>query len=186
VANIIFIVGKDGLVVCDTTESLPAAKRVFEDFKRAVPQAAALPVRAAIYAHNYMDHIAGVRAFATDEELASGEIKIIAHESLLSILVNNANLVGPILALRALYSFGNLIEHGPKGHVNCGVGPALLREGASFIAPSVTFAERLDITLAASAWNSVTPRPRPTNRECRRCFRRSSPVSIRRAPNCRN
>lgn len=148
VANVIFIVGKDGLVVCDTTESLPAAKRVFEDFKRAVPQAAALPIRAVVYTHNHLDHIAGVRAFATDEEVASGKIKIIAHESLLSILINNASLVGPILALRALYSFGNLIEHGPKGHVNCGLGPALLREGASFIAPSVTFAERLDITLA--------------------------------------
>lgn len=61
VANAIFSVGKDALVVCDTTESLPAAKRVFEDFKRAVPQAAALPLRAVIYTRNHLDHIAGVR-----------------------------------------------------------------------------------------------------------------------------
>lgn len=75
-------------------------------------------------------------------------MRIIAHQSLLSILINNASVVGPILALRGMYTFGSLLEPGPEGQVNCGLGPRLLREGASFIAPSVTFADGLDLTLA--------------------------------------
>ncbi len=148
VANVIFIVGDDGLVVCDTTESLPAARRAFDDFKRAVPAARHLPVRAVVYTHNHLDHIAGVRAFATDADVASGAVAIIAHESLLGILINNASVVGPILALRGMYTFGSLLAPGPGGQVNCGLGPRLLREGASFIAPTVTFTDRLDVTLA--------------------------------------
>ena len=147
-ANVIFVVGDDGIIICDVTESTKAAAQTWEDFKKCAPQFAHLPIKAVIYTHNHLDHVAGVRAFVNDEDVASGRVPIIAHESLMAVTINNTALVGPALGARAAYSFGSFLEAGPEGRVNVGLGPSLHRGPVSFIAPSVTFTEALDMTIA--------------------------------------
>lgn len=146
--NVVFIVGDDGIVVLDTTEKKEGAEDALAAFYLACPAAKPLPFVAVIYSHNHTDHIGGVRAFATDETAASGACKIIAHETLMEAVTNNAVIAGPILTLRSAYSFGSLLELGPEGRVNNGIGPELRKGLTTFIAPTVTFADRLDITLA--------------------------------------
>ncbi|TAL94939.1 MAG: MBL fold metallo-hydrolase [Paraburkholderia sp.] len=148
IANIIFVVGDDGIVVVDATEAVSAAKRIYEDFCSIDPRHAALPVKAIVYTHNHTDHTGGVRAFADEASLADGSVEIIAHRSLMETVINNANLVAPILATRSAYSFGTLLPPGPTGKVNAGIGPVLVAEAATFLAPTRVFDERLDITLA--------------------------------------
>ncbi|HSV53946.1 MAG TPA: alkyl sulfatase dimerization domain-containing protein [Burkholderiaceae bacterium] len=147
IANVIFVVGDSGVVVIDTTERLESAEAARDDFFKACPEARGLPFVAVIYTHNHTDHIGGVRAFATDESVASGACQIIAHETLMEAVINNAVVVAPILGLRAAYSFGSLLEVGPEGQVNSGIGPKFADGRTTFIAPSRTFAEQLDITL---------------------------------------
>lgn len=147
-ANVIFIVGDGGVVVFDTTESQQAAAQAREDFWRAVPAARVLPFVAVIYSHNHTDHIGGVRAFASDDDVASGRCQIIAHDTLMQAVINNAVVVAPILALRAAYSFGYFLESGPEGRVNAGIGPQLAEGQTTFIPPTLTFGQRLDLTLA--------------------------------------
>ncbi len=65
IANIIFVVGDDGIVVIDTTEAVSAAKRIHEDFCSIDPRHARLPVKAVVYTHNHTDHTGGVRASPT-------------------------------------------------------------------------------------------------------------------------
>ena len=124
--------------VLDTTEKKEGAEAAREDFYRACPAARPLPFVAVIYSHNHTDHIGGVRAFASDESVASGACKIIAHETLMEAVTNNAVIAGPILTLRSAYSFGSLLEAGPEGRINNGIGPELRKGQTTFIAPTVT------------------------------------------------
>jgi alkyl sulfatase BDS1-like metallo-beta-lactamase superfamily hydrolase len=66
----------------------------------------------------------------------------------MDVVVNNANLVAPILGTRSAYSFGALLPPGPTGKVNSGIGPVLVAEPATFLAPTRVFDDRLDIVLA--------------------------------------
>ena len=122
-ANVIFVVGDDALIVIDTTESKEGGEAAWADFRRAAPHAAGLPVRAVVYTHNHSDHIGGVRAFADEARVKAGDIWIIAHESLMEVVVNNAALVGPILSTRSAYSFGALLPVGGRGQCQCGHRP---------------------------------------------------------------
>lgn len=148
IANIIFVVGDEGIVVIDTTEAVSAAKRIYEDFCAIDPRHAKLPVKAVVYTHNHTDHTGGVRAFVDEAALEAGSVEIIAHRSLMETVINNANLVAPILATRSAYSFGTLLPEGATGKVNAGIGPVLIAEPASFFAPTRVFDDRLDIVLA--------------------------------------
>ncbi len=147
-ANVIFVVGDGGLIVVDTTESKEGGDAALADFYRAAPHAAALPVRAVVYSHNHSDHIGGVRAFAQQADVQSGATWIIAHESLMETVINNAALVGQILSTRSAYSFGALLEVGAEGNINAGIGPILARGKSTFFAPTHTFKDRWEVTLA--------------------------------------
>jgi alkyl sulfatase BDS1-like metallo-beta-lactamase superfamily hydrolase len=147
-ANIIFIDGDDGIIVIDTAESLPAAEKARDDFFTAVPSAVGKPIRAVVYTHNHSDHIAGVRAFASEATVASGQCWIIAHETLMKAVINNASVVAPILRARSAYSFGALLEVGPEGQVNGGIGPTLSRGLSTFLAPTHTFGSHWEVKLA--------------------------------------
>jgi alkyl sulfatase BDS1-like metallo-beta-lactamase superfamily hydrolase len=148
IANIIFVVGDDGIVVIDATEAVSAARRIYDDFRAIDPRHAELPVKAIVYTHNHTDHTGGVRAFVDEAALAEGRVEIIAHRTLMDTVINNANLIAPILATRSAYSFGTLLPAGATGKVNAGIGPVLVAEPASFFAPTRVFDDRLDIVLA--------------------------------------
>jgi alkyl sulfatase BDS1-like metallo-beta-lactamase superfamily hydrolase len=105
-------------------------------------------VKAVVYTHNHTDHTGGVRAFVDEAALEAGQVEIIAHRTLMDTVINNANLVAPILSTRSAYSFGTLLPAGATGKVNAGIGPVLIAEPASFFAPTRVFDERLDIVLA--------------------------------------
>ncbi|SBT12110.1 Metallo-beta-lactamase superfamily protein [Vibrio celticus] len=70
----VMIEGTDGIIIVDPGESVEMAQSVKEQFRQITDK----PVKAIIYSHNHIDHISGVRAWVTDEEVASGEVKIIA------------------------------------------------------------------------------------------------------------
>lgn len=74
----VMIEGADGIIIVDPGESVEMASVVRDEFRRITDK----PVKANIYSHNHTDHISGVRAWTTDETVASGEVKIIAEEGL--------------------------------------------------------------------------------------------------------
>ena len=147
-ANVIIVRGEGALVVVDTTESHTSAAQVWQDFKLAVPELADWPVAALVYSHNHSDHINGARVFVDEARLQSGQTHIIAHASLMKAVSDNASVVAPILATRSVYSFGALLPSGPQGCVSAGIGPRLINSQVSFLPPTLTFEDQLDITLA--------------------------------------
>jgi alkyl sulfatase BDS1-like metallo-beta-lactamase superfamily hydrolase len=143
-ANSTLIVGNDGIIIVDTTESSDSAKAILTEFRKITDK----PVKAIIYTHNHSDHTMGVKAFTTEEEVKAGKVEIYAHETMMNTVINNASVVAPALGIRAAYTFGILIERGPEGWVNQGLGPAYIRGGTGFIAPTKTFKDKLDINVA--------------------------------------
>jgi alkyl sulfatase BDS1-like metallo-beta-lactamase superfamily hydrolase len=144
IANSTMIVGNDGIIIVDTTESTAAAQAIFTEFRKLTDK----PVKAIIYTHNHSDHTMGTKAFTNEDDVKAGKVQIYAHETMMNTVINNASVVAPILGIRAAYTFGILIERGPEGWVNQGIGPAYVRGGTGFIAPTKTFKDKLDVTIA--------------------------------------
>ena len=143
-ANATMVVGNDGIIIIDTTESVEAGRNILTEFRKITDK----PVKAVIYTHNHSDHTGGVKAFASEADVQSGRVQIYAHESLMATVISNAAYVAPILGIRAAYTFGILLEKGPEGAVNEGLGPGFVRGETSFIAPTKTFKDRLDVEIA--------------------------------------
>lgn len=143
-ANSIMIEGRDGVIIVDVTESVDSAKAILAEFRKITDK----PVKAVVFTHNHTDHTMGVKAFVSDEDVKAGRVDIYAHETLMDTVISNASVIAPILGLRSAYSFGIALERGPEGAVNEGIGPRLIVGQRSFIAPTKTFKDSVDIEVA--------------------------------------
>lgn len=143
-ANVIMVVGRDGIIIIDAAESLEAAKSAMSEFRKITDK----PVKALIYTHNHTDHTMGVKAFVSEEDVKNGRVDIYAHETMMNTIISNASVIAPILGLRSAYSFGVLLETGPQGKIHQGIGPQLVAGQRSFIAPTKTFKDSLDVEIA--------------------------------------
>ncbi len=135
------IVGSEGVIIVDPPEDVDKGRRTLEEFRKFSDK----PVKAVIYSHWHIDHYAGVAAFASLEDAASGDVMIIAHKNFLGNMIKNSTGgTGPIIAARVDYSLGTLLEVGPEGRVNGGLGPDFVIENPSLIAPNVLVDDVLD------------------------------------------
>ncbi|MGE8496362.1 MAG: alkyl/aryl-sulfatase [Pseudomonas sp.] len=142
--NVVMIEAPEGLIIVDTGESVSESRRIMAEFRKITDK----PVKAVVYTHFHPDHINGVKAFVSDEQVKSGEVAIYAHESLLDNVVAQGALVGPILSVRSGYSFGAGLPDSDKQHMNAGIGPLAKADASTFIAPTVTFGDKLDTRIA--------------------------------------
>lgn len=143
-ANSAMVVGNDGVIIIDTMESLTAARTVAAAF-RAISDK---PVKAVVYTHNHTDHISGIKAFVKEEDVRSGAVTVFAHSTMMQTVISNASIIGPILGVRSAYSLGLLLPVGPEAFVNDGLGPRMVIGESSFIAPTKTFDDALDVDVA--------------------------------------
>lgn len=142
----VMIEGDDGIIIIDPGESVQMAESVRDQFRAITDK----PVKAIIYSHNHIDHISGVRAWATDEQVASGEIQIIAQEGLTAAVANWSSNLGTLLGQRTSFTGAKHVEEGENGTVNDGLGPRFMQGDISFIEPNVLIPslETLDITIS--------------------------------------
>ena len=149
--NSIMVVGNDGVIIVDTGDGVQWAREVAAEF-RAITEK---PVRAVIYTCFHIDHMFGVKAFATADDVQAGRIEIIAHESLLANVRQSIKL-GPILGVRTYYNFGAMLDGADIEGMNIGTAAFPRRGGeATFLPPTRTFADKLDITIAGVAMQLV-------------------------------
>lgn len=142
--NVVMIEAPEGLIIVDTGESVSESRKIMAELRKVSDK----PVKAVVYTHFHPDHINGVQAFVSPEQVASGEVQIYAHETLLANVVAQGAQVGPILGVRSAYSFGTFLKPADTQDMNGGIGPIVKAEPSTFIAPTVTFKDRLDTTIA--------------------------------------
>jgi alkyl sulfatase BDS1-like metallo-beta-lactamase superfamily hydrolase len=137
--------GDDGLILIDPAEDVEKAKLQLEQIRKISDK----PIKAVVYSHWHTDHYAGVKAFITDEQAASGEVKVIAHRDFMdNVIANSASGDGPITGARLDYSLGTLLEVGPEGRVNGGLGPDVVMRTVSLVRPNTPVDDRLEHTVA--------------------------------------
>jgi alkyl sulfatase BDS1-like metallo-beta-lactamase superfamily hydrolase len=144
ITSTMMVVGNDGLIIIDPPMAMEAGEEILETFRRVTDK----PVRAIVYTHNHIDHVAGVKAFTTEEDVAAGKVDIYAHETLVQGVINWASTVGPIEGRRTSYTAGALVKKGPDGSVHDALGPEARVGEVTFIPPTKTFSDKLDVTVA--------------------------------------
>jgi len=144
-ANSIMIVGDDGVIIVDTTESMSAARKVKAEFDKITDK----PVKAIIYTHNHTDHIFVAKVFAPN-----GDVPVYAHQSTWSHIERIMNVLRPVIGVRSYHMFGSYLESGGERVVNDGIGPALDHsiDGGTdiygLIKPTHTFSDTMEVTIA--------------------------------------
>lgn len=142
-ANTIMVECDDCIVLLDVSRELESAKAVKEEFAKITSK----PLKTIIYTHSHPDHIHGARGWVTQEMAESGEVEIIAHETLLENLMGQSLLIGPILSTRTRYNFGAYLREGDVEGMNIAIGPRTPVGTFTFVAPTRTFKDRLDLTI---------------------------------------
>jgi alkyl sulfatase BDS1-like metallo-beta-lactamase superfamily hydrolase len=137
-SNMTIIEGTEGITVVDPLISEETAKVGLELYFQHRGQK---PVKAVIYTHSHVDHYGGVRGIVSDEDVASGNVKIYAPEGFLEAAVAENVMAGTAMSRRASYMYGNLLKPDPKGQVGAGLGTTTSAGTVTLIPPTNIISE---------------------------------------------
>ncbi len=115
-SNVHMIVGEDGVIIIDTTETTKAASNILAEFRKITDK----PVKTIILTHSHRDHISGASIFAGE-----GSPDIYASHHFKSDLVavsDNRPTPTKIMIERTKRQFGIGLSW-PEERVNLGLGP---------------------------------------------------------------
>ena len=126
--------GNTGWIVIDPMHSIETARAAMGLVNKTLGD---YPVKAVIYSHPHVDHYQGVKGVITDEEVAAGDVEIIAPVGFMEHAVSENVYAGTAMQRRAKYMYGLPLPRDEKGLVDNGLGkyPAIGR--ASLIAPTI-------------------------------------------------
>ncbi|PSL19728.1 alkyl/aryl-sulfatase [Shimia abyssi] len=131
-SNVYMIVGLDGVIIVDTTETTTAAQNILAEFRKITD----LPVKTIILTHSHRDHVSGASVFAeggTPEILASAR----SSEDPLIVATKHPRAAKAMQA-RTKRQFGIGLSY-PDEIIGIGVGPGdrpLKGMGAGILPPT--------------------------------------------------
>ena len=128
------IKGNTGWIVIDPMHSVETARAAMGLVNRTLGD---YPVKAVIYSHPHVDHYQGVKGVITDEEVAAGDVEIIAPEGFMEHAVSENVYAGTAMQRRARYMYGLPLPRDEKGLVDNGLGKYPSVGRASLIAPTI-------------------------------------------------
>lgn len=134
-SNMTIVEGKEGFIIIDPLISKETAKAGLALYYANRPRK---PVVAVIYTHSHIDHYGGVKGVTSEEEVASGRVKIIAPEGFLEEAVSENVYAGNAMSRRSQYQYGYFLDAGAKGQVDAGLGKSTSLGESTLIAPTVT------------------------------------------------
>ncbi len=143
-SNCTLIEGTDGCILVDTLPTVEFAEPVSAAFRAITDK----PIKAIIYTHVHPDHISGIRAFVDASAIESGAVRIYALEDLTDHLARDSGILAPVLARRAMYTFGFQLPKDESGNVGAGLGPPNIPGRRSFFPPTDTFRGMKELTIA--------------------------------------
>ncbi|MFK8020496.1 MAG: alkyl sulfatase dimerization domain-containing protein [Pseudomonadales bacterium] len=145
IANFVFIIGDDGIILFDTGMQTSTSAQALADFRKISQK----PIAAIIYSHGHLDHAGGVRAFVDNNT----EIPIYAGSSWRSYRFEEAIPKTPI---RALYQMGVMLPVGDEGTVGAGTGPIVRFNSATeFLPPNQEVTTDTELSLNIAGVNIV-------------------------------
>ncbi len=128
------IKGNNGWIVIDPMHSVETARAAMDLVNRTLGY---YPVKAVIYSHPHADHYQGVKGVVTDEEVAAGDVEIIAPVGFMEHAVSENVYAGTAMQRRATYMYGSRLPRDEKGLVDNGLGKYPSVGRSSLIAPTI-------------------------------------------------
>ncbi len=128
------IEGDTGVIVIDpliSSETAAAAFALYSEHR------GERPVKAMIYTHSHADHFGGVKGIITEEQVAAGEVEVIAPEGFMHHAVAENVFAGTAMMRRAGYMYGAALDRGPGGQIGTGLGQTTSTGMVSLIAPTI-------------------------------------------------
>ncbi len=126
--------GDTGVIVIDPLISAETAAAAFALYRE---HRGDRPVRAMIYTHSHVDHFGGVKGIITEEQVAAGEVEVIAPEGFMQHAVAENVFAGTAMLRRAGYMYGAALERGPAGQIGSGLGQTNSSGTVSLIPPTL-------------------------------------------------
>lgn len=127
------IEGDTGVIVIDPLISAETAAAAFALY---TAHRGERPVKAMIYTHSHVDHFGGVKGIITDEQVAAGEVEVIAPEGFLHHAIAENVFAGTAMTRRAAYMYGAALERGPAGQIGAGLGQTTSTGHVTLIPPT--------------------------------------------------
>jgi alkyl sulfatase BDS1-like metallo-beta-lactamase superfamily hydrolase len=135
--------GKSGWIVVDPLLSEEAAAAGWNLFAKTVEaKSGKRPIKAVIFSHSHSDHFGGVGGIVTPEQVKREKIRIIAPHGFSEEATAENVLAGTAMGRRALYMFGAILEPGPAGQVDTGLGPKLSSGTIGYMEPTETVSDK--------------------------------------------
>ncbi|HIU34409.1 MAG TPA: MBL fold metallo-hydrolase [Candidatus Pullichristensenella excrementigallinarum] len=132
-SNITFIKGDTGWIVFDPLMSVECAQAAMQLVDA---QLGEYPIMAVVYSHTHVDHFGGVKGIVSEEEVAQGQIPIIAPEGFEEYAVSENVYAGTGMGRRASYQYGTLLDTDAQGSLCIGIGMGQSKGTISYIAPT--------------------------------------------------
>ncbi len=133
ISNMTLIRGERGWIIVDpltAAESAAAALALVNE------HLGERPVTGVLITHSHVDHFAGILGVVSAEQVAAGEVPVVAPEHFVDEALSENVLAGNVMNRRATYMYGNLLQPGPRSFVTTGLGAALSLGSTGFIVPS--------------------------------------------------
>ena len=128
------IKGDTGWIVIDPMFTVETARAAMSLVNRTLGH---YPVKAVIYSHPHADHYQGVKGVITEEEVAAGDVEIIAPEGFMEHAVSENVYAGTAMQRRSIYMYGSSLPHDAKGLVDNGLGKYMPFGNATLIPPTI-------------------------------------------------
>lgn len=128
------IEGDTGVIVIDPLISKETAAAAFALYRE---HRGDRPVRAVIYTHSHIDHFGGVKGVVSAEEVAAGDVEIIAPAGFMEAAISENVYAGPAMTRRAGYMYGAALAKGPDGQIGSGLGQTTSTGEPTLIAPTI-------------------------------------------------
>ena len=155
-SNMTLVEGETGVIVIDpliSVETAAAALALYREHR------GDRPVRAVIYTHSHVDHFGGVKGVTTPEEVAAGDVVVLAPEGFLAHAVAENVYAGTAMGRRAGYMYGSLLPRSPEGQIGVGLGQGTSSGTVSLIAPTldVTHTGQVEVLDGVTVEFQLTP-----------------------------
>lgn len=134
-ANMTLVRGTTGWILIDP---LTSAETSAAALQLANEQLGERPVSAVIHTHSHVDHFGGVLGVVTPEQVANGEVTVLAPKEFVTEALAENVLAGNVMGRRATYMYGNLLKPSATGFVSCGLGASLALGSTGFVIPNDT------------------------------------------------
>ncbi|MHB1209848.1 MAG: alkyl/aryl-sulfatase [Acidimicrobiales bacterium] len=122
ISNVTFLAGATGWIVIDPLTSEETARAALALVNEHLGERR---VHAVIFTHSHTDHFGGIYGIVSEEQVATGEVELIAPAGFLEAAISENVLAGTVMLRRATYMYGALLAHDEKGHVDTGLGKGL-------------------------------------------------------------